>query len=79
MNAKTPKIITKAESNNYTPALQKLDGYNQLPRPLVKPFQNKIDFTSELKCKEFIPKQKDSVRMVKKHHLDNERTGTSGS
>lgn len=67
VDAKTPSFISHAKMSMYTPALTRLDGYVQHPRPVVKPYQNKIEYTSEIATKMYVPKQKETLKMVKKH------------
>jgi len=48
LDAKQPAFMAHANKNLYTPSGGKFDGYSQYPRPVVRPYQNKIDYTSEV-------------------------------
>ena len=46
LDAKIPGFIAKANKDLYTPMPDKIEGYGQFPRPVEKPYQNKIDYVS---------------------------------
>ena len=43
VDAKKPKYQAFANKDLYTPATDKFDGYTHFPRPVAKPYANKID------------------------------------
>jgi len=43
VDAPPPGFLSHASKKLYTPAITNLDGYVQHPRPIEKPYQNKID------------------------------------
>ena len=63
----------------YTPQNDKFDGYAQFPRPVVKPFQNQIDYHNSDIARRFHEKQRVSLGMVakpvKKDELEDKLTG----
>jgi hypothetical protein len=69
VDAKAPKILTSSNKKHYSPAIDHLDGYTQFPRPIVKPYDNKIDYTSEVKCNYYIPKQQETLSMIRKPNI----------
>jgi hypothetical protein len=56
VDAKQPLQLTKLSKHIYSPANTKIGGYTQFPRPLDKPYVNKIDFASEVATKMYLPK-----------------------
>lgn len=78
MNANVPKLVSMANKVLYTPQIDKLEGYTQHPRPVSKPYANKINYQSEISTKVFTQKQKKSLSMVKKQsHLLKEGSPSS--
>ena len=63
--AQQPNFISTSSKKLYTPAITKIDGYAQHPRPIEKPYQNKIQYTNECKTREYLPKQKKSMSMYR--------------
>lgn len=66
VDAPQPYHIKHFNKSHYTPALTKIDGYVQHPRPVGKPYINKLDYTSEVKTHEYVPKQRNSVGLYHK-------------
>ena len=56
VDAPKPGFISHASKMLYTPALTKIDGYTQHPRPVEKPYSNKIDHQSECITRHYMPK-----------------------
>ena len=52
IDAKVPNHIQKASKNLYTPITDKFDGYTHYPRPVAKPYQNKIDYHSQISTRD---------------------------
>ena len=46
VDAKVPNFLVNAHKDLYTPLPDKMDGYGQYPRPVGKPYMNKIDYVT---------------------------------
>ena len=66
VDAKKPKYQAIASKDLYTPATDKFDGYTHFPRPVAKPYANKIDPKSQVSALLYGPKQKRSLSMYRK-------------
>ena len=62
VDAKTPASL-KPDENLYHPNMPKLVGYVHYPRPIEKPYANKLDRTSEISTHTYIPKQHKALDM----------------
>lgn len=76
IDAKQPVELRYASKNLYTPALCKIDGYQQFPRPVEKPYANKVEYTSECKTREFLPKQRYTTTMFRRATVAGEPSKT---
>ena len=65
VDAKVPQFISKAHQALYTPSPDKFESYSQYPRPIDKPYQNQINFQSQVSVNHFLPKQKFAMSLVK--------------
>lgn len=56
VDAKQPHCLNRLNKHIYSPAPTKIDGYGQFPRPKDQPYINKMNMTSEVSMREYLPK-----------------------
>jgi len=66
VDAKTPHSL-KPDTDLYHPNMPKLVGYAHYPRPIEKPYANKLDKTSEISTHIYVPKQNRALEMFAKN------------